>query len=324
MTRNFLSYVISWRTVCFLRICTSFIHEGTCNELHHGEGKSHFLLTYCRKGSHNTSTNLTTKKNKGTSPSTSKFMITDEREESLREVAALGNIKAVSHYIHAGVSVNAANKMNNWTPLHWATHRGHAPTIQILLSNGANPLLLTNKQQTAADLAKTDEIRALFPQEAFSTAHPEAELPIVPTYLKEPDLDKSWNLPDDFAEQRIRRILEHQKLLPKDEAPKSSTPVQTSPSAPSVELSLKEKEILVYFAKRTDENLLGAVFIDSQSTIEDVIKQIDDELDNVPSQFTISRHNGQLAIPISKKQWSKQALVHFRDEKDAIIVVPTN
>jgi hypothetical protein len=41
-------------------------------------------------------------------------MITDEREESLREVAALGNIKAVNHYIHAGVNVNAANKMNNW------------------------------------------------------------------------------------------------------------------------------------------------------------------------------------------------------------------
>jgi hypothetical protein len=41
-------------------------------------------------------------------------MITDEREESLREVAALGNIKAVTHYIHAGVNVNATNKMNNW------------------------------------------------------------------------------------------------------------------------------------------------------------------------------------------------------------------
>jgi hypothetical protein len=41
-------------------------------------------------------------------------MITDEREESLREVSALGNIKAVNHYIHAGVNVNAANKMNNW------------------------------------------------------------------------------------------------------------------------------------------------------------------------------------------------------------------
>lgn len=42
------------------------------------------------------------------------IMITDEREESLREVAALGNIKAVSHFIQAGVNVNAANKMNDW------------------------------------------------------------------------------------------------------------------------------------------------------------------------------------------------------------------
>lgn len=203
------------------------------------------------------------------------------------------------------------------------------PVIQILLSNGANPLLLTNKRQTAADLAKTDEIRALFPQEAFSSAQPEAELPIIPTYLKEPDLDKSWNLPDDFAEQRIKRIMEHQKQLTKDESPKPTAPVvapstATAAASTTEPSSSPEKEILVYLAKRTDDNLLGAIFIDSQSAIEDVIKQINDELDNVPTEFTISRHNGQIAIPISKKQWSKKTLVHFRDEQDAIIVLPTN
>ncbi|KAI9279965.1 hypothetical protein BC943DRAFT_264882, partial [Umbelopsis sp. AD052] len=208
-------------------------------------------------------------------------MITDEREESLREVAALGNIKAVNHYIHAGVNVNAANKMNNWTPLHWATHRGHVAVIQALLSNGANPALLTNKQQTSADLAKTDEIKALFPAEAFSSAAPEADLPIVPTYLQEPDLDKSWNLPDEFAEQRIKRIMEHQKKLAKEEPqPQATAAAPAAAPAPSkvtpTETSSPEKELLVYLSARADENLLGAIFIDSQSTIEDVIKQINE------------------------------------------------
>ncbi|KAG2186019.1 hypothetical protein INT43_002457 [Umbelopsis isabellina] len=245
-------------------------------------------------------------------------MITDEREESLREVSALGNIKAVNHYIHAGVNVNAANKMNNWTPLHWATHRGHVPVVTALLANGASPLLLTNKQQTAADLAKTDEIRALFPQGAFSDAKPEGDLPIVPTYMKEPDLDKSWNLPDEFAESRIRRIMESQKSL-KTEVP---SPVAEKREAVPAESSLPEKEILVYRDNRTDANLLGAVFIDTQSTIEDVIKQVEDELDDLPSSFTISRHNGQVAIPIGKKQYAKKTLVHFRGDQDAIIVLP--
>ena len=195
-----------------------------------------------------------------------------------------------------------------------------------MLSNGANPLILTNKEQTAADLAKTPEIKALFPEEAFSSAQPESELPIVPTYLKEPDLDKTWNLPDEFAEQRIKRIMEHQKILAKDEpqpqaAPAPApTPSKVTPSASSS----PEKEMLVYLGTRADDKLLGAIFIDSQSTIEDVIQQINEELDDIPQQFTISRHNGSLAIPISKKQWSKKTLVHFRDEQDAIIVVPVN
>jgi hypothetical protein len=206
----------------------------------------------------------------------------------------------------------------NRTPLHWAAHRGHIPIIKALLSNGANPLLLTNKHQTAADLAKTQEIRALFPQEAFSDAKPEAELPIVPTYMKEPDLDKTWNLPDDFAEGRIRRIMESQKSLKSDEP----SPVTEKHETASPGQSSPEKEILVYRESRTEENLLGAVFIDTQSTIEDVIKQVEDELDNLPNNFTISRHNSQVSIPIGKKQYAKKTLVHFRGDQDAIIVLP--
>lgn len=41
-------------------------------------------------------------------------MFTDEREDTLREVAALGNIKAVLHFAHSGVNVNSQNKMNGW------------------------------------------------------------------------------------------------------------------------------------------------------------------------------------------------------------------
>lgn len=41
-------------------------------------------------------------------------MITDQREETLREVCALGNIKAAQHFANSGVNLNSQNKMNGW------------------------------------------------------------------------------------------------------------------------------------------------------------------------------------------------------------------
>ena len=41
-------------------------------------------------------------------------MYGDEREETLREVSALGNVKAVQHFAKSGVNLDAQNKMNGW------------------------------------------------------------------------------------------------------------------------------------------------------------------------------------------------------------------
>lgn len=93
------------------------------------------------------------------------------------------------------------------TALHWASHRGHEAVVKILLSNGADPILKTNKGQTALDLAeKYPGITELLSRVAQkSEAGPEPELPIVPTYMKEPDLEKSWLLPDEFAEAKVEK-----------------------------------------------------------------------------------------------------------------------
>lgn len=45
---------------------------------------------------------------------THKMQYGDEREHTLREVAALGNIKATLHLAHSGVNVNSQNAMNGW------------------------------------------------------------------------------------------------------------------------------------------------------------------------------------------------------------------
>lgn len=42
------------------------------------------------------------------------MQFSDEREHTLREVAALGNFKAVIHLAHSGVNLNSQNAMNGW------------------------------------------------------------------------------------------------------------------------------------------------------------------------------------------------------------------
>ncbi|KAJ3091483.1 Ankyrin repeat domain-containing protein 40 [Quaeritorhiza haematococci] len=95
--------------------------------------------------------------------------------------------------------------MNGWSALHWACYRNHARVVKFLLSQGADAFLQNTKGQTPYDLAKSDEVRAMLPQgenvepPPVSTETTEgASLPIIPNYLANPDLLKSWAVPDDL------------------------------------------------------------------------------------------------------------------------------
>ncbi|OBZ87536.1 Ankyrin repeat domain-containing protein 40 [Choanephora cucurbitarum] len=245
----------------------------------------------------------------------------DEREHTLREVAALGNIKATLHLAHSGVNVNSQNAMNGWTALHWAAHRGHEHVVTALLRSGADPLIKTQKGQTALDLAAHHppviEIlqTAVSESDAAILVGPEPSLPIVPTYLSNPDLEKTWLMPDEFSENKIENVVRKQTAA---EAVNNNT-TTTHSSAPSV--SHQEKEVLVYLSKREDENILGSVFLRNES-IEKAVEAIKEELDGLPENFTLARHNGKISIPINTKQMSKQLLDIFRGEEDALVIVP--
>ncbi|KAI9262011.1 ankyrin repeat-containing domain protein [Sporodiniella umbellata] len=196
-------------------------------------------------------------------------MFTDEREDTLREVASLGNIKAVLHFCHSGVNVNAQHKMNGWTALHWAAHRGHTEVVMALLKSGANPSLLTGKGQTALDLAVlhtqcSDLLTQAMGGEATVRAEPEPQLPIQPTYMKNPDLEKTWLMPDEFTENKFENVLKRQQ------AQEVSPPVTQQPAGDN------EKEILIYLSARLDDALLGSVYLSNQSieSAIEVIKQV--------------------------------------------------
>ncbi|KAI8332995.1 ankyrin repeat-containing domain protein [Blakeslea trispora] len=200
----------------------------------------------------------------------------DEREHTLREVAALGNIKATLHLAHSGVNVNSQNAMNGWTALHWAAHRGHEHVVVALLRSGADPLIKTQKGQTALDLAANHEQVTQLLQAAVSESDaaisvgPEPALPIVPTYMSNPDLEKTWLMPDEFSENKIENVVRKQAAV---EAVNNNT-------SPSVPIAHQEKEVLVYLSKREDENILGSVFLRNESMEKAVeaIKEVSSSL----------------------------------------------
>ncbi|KAI7858775.1 ankyrin repeat-containing domain protein [Circinella umbellata] len=241
-------------------------------------------------------------------------MFGDEREETLREVAALGNTRAVQHFAKSGVNLNSQNKMNGWTALHWASHRGQEDVVRVLLQNGADPNIKTNKGQTALDLAAKPSIQSMFGDVTEKGAGPEPELSITPTYIKEPDLEKSWLHPDEFSESKVENVL-RKHLAEQDPSPQSP-PVKQQKLDDE-----EEKEILVYLKSRSDETILGSVFLKNES-IESSMNAVRQELDGLPKDFSLARNNGKVTIPINTKQMDKRLLDIFRGDDDVLIIVP--
>ncbi|KAL1916988.1 uncharacterized protein VTP21DRAFT_5185 [Calcarisporiella thermophila] len=247
----------------------------------------------------------------------------DSREDALREVCSLGNKKAVEVYIQSGVNINAAHKINGWTPLHWAAHRGNEAIVQLLLRNGADPSLKTSKGQTAADLAKSDAVMALLQDSTKTGAPPEPDLPITPRYLSDPDLEKLWSVPDSSAARDFTRPEPQQPTaaatMPASPPEAGPSPVPAAHSEPNPH---QAREILVYTGARENASLLGAIFAQPADTLEDTVQRIREEIDDVPEAFVVARHNGTTAIPINRKQMTKNTLEHFRSHADAIVLLP--
>ncbi|KAJ2530981.1 hypothetical protein EV175_007260, partial [Coemansia sp. RSA 1933] len=137
----------------------------------------------------------------------------DEREENFREMAALGNVKAMKAYLRGGVDIDGQNKMNGQTALHWACVRGNVDAVDLLVRAGADATVKNNKGQTPLDVCKNDSVRTLLPTykqdkgnigRSVATKDKEStsagglvEASFVPNYIVNPDLSKAWGIPED-------------------------------------------------------------------------------------------------------------------------------
>ncbi|KAJ2772545.1 hypothetical protein IWQ56_001332 [Coemansia nantahalensis] len=259
-------------------------------------------------------------------------MMADEREENLREMAALGNLKAVQAYIRSGVNVNSQNKMNGRSALHWACVRGNQAVAELLIRAGADTSVADNKGQTPLDVCKSDATRAVFPGYSATDLHHdeaaagsaqdvEPERSFVPHYLAHPDLSKAWGIPDDALVDAPRdsgymRQLQHEASVKVG---------QREPVAPAAGAGASaERELLVYSGQHSEECLVGSVVVDAQAlTVAELGQRIREELDGVPTAFGFARYNGKQTVPVGVKQEAFSVARVFRGSDDAVVLRAT-
>ncbi|MEJ1275596.1 hypothetical protein NN561_006493 [Cricetulus griseus] len=114
-----------------------------------------------------------------------------EKQERMREAAALGDIREVQKLVESGVNVNSQNEINGWTCLHWACKCNHGQVVSYLLKSGADREILTAKGEMPVQLTSRREIRKLMGVEDDDDDDElpqlkESELPFVPNYLANP------------------------------------------------------------------------------------------------------------------------------------------
>ncbi|KAJ1835024.1 hypothetical protein LPJ73_007751 [Coemansia sp. RSA 2703] len=272
----------------------------------------------------------------------------DEREEVFREMAALGNLKVVVSFLRSGININAQNKMNGWTALHWACTRGYTQIVETLIRAGADPSIKNKKGERPIDVCKENSVRELFRLcmtnedvdnviKAEESAPPQSSS-FVPNYIANPDLSKAWDTPENVVipEKADSSLMRQQQIEASTTArqpnisssktdttlPAVSAASQSSSQPSDTNATTVEREFMVYAEEFGDGCLLGSVFVDDtrSQTVGDLVKQIRQELDSVPADFSIIRYNGQLAVPISTKQQALGIDRVFRGVNDAVIV----
>ncbi|KAL2916178.1 hypothetical protein HK105_204269 [Polyrhizophydium stewartii] len=225
-----------------------------------------------------------------------------EAEEALREAAALGNLAAARTLIINGIDINARNRVNGWTPLHWACSRGNREMAELLIRHGARTDIANHKNQTPAELAKGDAASL------FSQAYP--------------DLTKLWSVPDTVPGSL--RPLQPVPPMPASEVRPEAAAVAKEPAAQDSQAPVKVPDaavtsaehalthVRVFLGDPDQRSVLGSIFIAPNATLADVRKQIHSELDGVPNEFGLSRFDGDLVVPIGRKQMGQSALMHLR------------
>ena len=110
-------------------------------------------------------------------------------EENLREAVCIGDEDAVRSMLTNGVDINSQNRMNGWTALHWAVHRGHKRLVQVLLDLGASTEVKASDGKIPAQLAKDPNVKQLLGVDEMAGDDRQSDgTTFQPNYLRSPQL----------------------------------------------------------------------------------------------------------------------------------------
>ncbi|KAI8836592.1 hypothetical protein BC829DRAFT_493363 [Chytridium lagenaria] len=233
---------------------------------------------------------------------------------------ASGDIIAVNMLLNNGVSVNAVHHINGWTPLHWASKRGHADVVRLLLVKGADATIKNSKGETPADLAASS-VASIFniPPEKTTRLQEENAKQFIPNYLRKDDIVA--DVPTDIAH-----------TTPTPAPAPTPTPIVPSPTPQLASnkgraTDERRREVRIFrrtlIAKPVGE-LLGAIFIRPSDTLEDTHDQIHKEMDYIDESselvlFRIPRGQSSPIIPLNRKQILQLAWMHIPDKWDILL-----
>ncbi|KAL3272461.1 hypothetical protein HHI36_013941 [Cryptolaemus montrouzieri] len=107
-------------------------------------------------------------------------------EEKLREAAYIGDLDTVKKLLREDIDINSRHKINGWTALHWACKKGHEDIVRILLEQGADPTIVTDKNETIRDVCSSDSLLEKLAKGNLinSTNNINSDNKFVPSYIK--------------------------------------------------------------------------------------------------------------------------------------------
>ncbi|KAJ3225575.1 Ankyrin repeat domain-containing protein 40 [Chytriomyces hyalinus] len=241
-----------------------------------------------------------------------------------------GNLAAVEQFLPVDAQkrdavVNYAHPMNGWTGLMWAVKRNHVDVAHLLIKNGARIDAVSSKGDTAASLCSSEEMRAVLNVDTQIKPTDKSRDGFVPNYLVDvsalPPLDQVMAGVDKDTTHEVKHVNpavpQSNVHVPAIVAPPVSVfaPQQNTSQVQPAQFNMpaEMREIRVQVIGQIDW-FAGAVFVRATDTIEELVRVIQSELDDIPPVFKLIRVDPEAqpqSIIISKKQFHHPVGLHF-------------
>ncbi len=138
-------------------------------------------------------------------------------------------------------------------------------------------------------------------------------MPIIPNYIRYPDLYKTWEIPQQPPKNAGDRPAQFQEYRTTAEGSESETSSQETSTGGVVTAKGTKgadwKEVLVYRNSKCIQNLVGAVFIRPHESLQTLLDKVQAQLNLFSAK--VYRNNGYVDVPLHRNQLAIEAFDFF-------------